>query len=676
MDQLSIRTNGGSSVARRTRKRRPQKRPPRIIVKRTPSGAVHMINGLKISKNTGHIVLGNLYTTARRKQRQPRTNAKVNKQVQDLLLMQIYQKLAGTPNDLDFYFPKGQSAVIKKVIAHKPPTLPPKPAEPLPPASQEEKHAADANRELRANAVEARLAQNTTPYANVSLANPSPVPASSAGPPEGYTGSQGIPVPDWARNRVEARVPAGVDMKEATDVAEGYFSTQDQALGYLQQSAREQVRLHAEELARMREEHTRALEQRRQEMEESKNKSAAERENAVKKTKEELDKLHAVQLEEAKNQALLSGYESGKYATIEHGKAVAATKAQIEAKLAEEERKRAVIQRDIAASVSASKAAISKSSKYADDASQKSAVQSIKKLEKMLRDSGGYTSGEVKTIIDHEKSKIKNKSLLEGIDSDTLPDAKNADDDGAPGAVSLRSSLTAANLLVAPRPPSTVKININKDLSIASIGDQQDEPTNSQLFEPISPSLAAVIGNDEIDGNGKRRNGTSSLPNGITNWQIDNIFGDEPRYVGTISRDQIKTIAPLIHHAIDQYGECGFIMNLDRLDQQLYEHWVAVFIDADHAKAVYYYDPFGEPLKFKMVKDDLDAVVKSLHLPYYLGYYENHTKNQNYSSNRCGIFSVMFIQNMLNGSSFSHACKVKEPDAMHEQRILEGGGYL
>jgi len=216
-------------------------------------------------------------------------------------------------------------------------------------------------------------------------------------------------------------------------------------------------------------------------------------------------------------------------------------------------------------------------------------------------------------------------------------------------------------------------LSMGSALASAMAGPDMDPRTPLMELTPPSSSLAI----EEISGDGKKKkNGTSSLPNGITNWQIDNIFGDEPRYVGTISRDQIKTIAPLIHHAIDQYGECGFIMNLDRLDQQLYEHWVAVFIDADHAKAVYYYDPFGEPLKFKMVKDDLDAVVKSLHLPYYLGYYENTTKNQNYSSNRCGIFSVMFIQNMLNGSSFSHASKLKEPDAMHEQRILEGGGYL
>jgi len=190
-----------------------------------------------------------------------------------------------------------------------------------------------------------------------------------------------------------------------------------------------------------------------------------------------------------------------------------------------------------------------------------------------------------------------------------------------------------------------------------------------------------LSGLDDVQGGygkstSKPRNNVSTLPHGVTNWQIDKVFADEPRYIGTISRDQVKNLGPLIRHAIDQYGECGFIMNLDKLDQQDYEHWVAFFIDADHSKAIYYYDPFGEPLKFKEPITDLHKIISSLKLPYYLGYYSNDTKNQNYNSNRCGIFTIMFIQNMLDGMSFQRASSAKEPDAMHEQKILEGHGYL
>ena len=549
---------------------------------------------------------------------------------------------------------------------------------------------------MRANAVDRRLLTtkpqeqtDTNPYANASLTNPAPVPASSAGPPEGYTGSIGVPVPEWARNRVEAKVPAGVDMKEATSNAEGYMDDFRRTLIYLQATAADQAKNHDEELARMRSAHAAEIERKKAELEENKASMSADRDAAVRQTKEELAAIHARQLEEEKAAALLSGYEHGKYATIEHDRAVAATKAQIEQRRKKEEDDRAAIKQSMARSVATSLSHIDRNSRFSQPHLNIAAVESIKKLKKKLQESGGYTPSEIKAIIDEQKAKIKDKKLLAGVDSDTGGDLNGEEEEDIPG-----SSMAVA--AAAPIKPSVLRntavklplidtskagsISLGDALANAMAGPDMDQQSPLMDLTPLSASFAIdeIVANAEIGakGKGKKKNGTSSLPNGITNWQIDNIFGDEPRYVGTISRDQIRTIAPLIHHAIDQYGECGFIMNLDRLDQQLYEHWVAVFIDADHAKAVYYYDPFGEPLKFKMVKDDLDAVVKSLHLPYYLGYYENHTKNQNYSSNRCGIFSIMFIQNMLNGSSFSHACKVKEPDAMQEQRILEGHGYL
>jgi len=213
-----------------------------------------------------------------------------------------------------------------------------------------------------------------------------------------------------------------------------------------------------------------------------------------------------------------------------------------------------------------------------------------------------------------------------------------------------------------------------KDEDISPVLDSA-LPAHSALTRGRTERELAGI-DDEQGGTGARRNGISTLPHGVTNWQIDKIFADEPRYVGTVSRDQIGRLGPLIRHAIDQYGECGFIMNLDKVAEQKYEHWVAFFIDADHSKAVYYYDPFGEPLKFNEPLQDLHKIVSSLRLPYYLGYYSNTTKDQNYNSNRCGIFSIMFQQHMLSGWTFQRACAAKEPDAMHEQRILEGHGYL
>lgn len=167
-----------------------------------------------------------------------------------------------------------------------------------------------------------------------------------------------------------------------------------------------------------------------------------------------------------------------------------------------------------------------------------------------------------------------------------------------------------------------------------------------------------------------------SLPNGMDNRQIDKIFKAESRYIGTLSRDGIRNASSLIHHAIDQYGECCFIMNLDKQNQDMYEHWVAFYIDVDKTKTIYYYDPFGEALPFKECLTDLHHIMNQLNIPYYLTFKQNNKKNQRINSNRCGIHCIVFLYKMLDGEDFYKATDSNEQEAIKEQKVLEGHGYI
>ena len=169
---------------------------------------------------------------------------------------------------------------------------------------------------------------------------------------------------------------------------------------------------------------------------------------------------------------------------------------------------------------------------------------------------------------------------------------------------------------------------------------------------------------------------SSNLPDGMDNRQLDKIFKSEPRYIGTLSRDGILNASSLIHHAIDQYGECCFIMNLDKQNEERYEHWVAFYIDVDKTKTIYYYDPFGEALPFKQCLTDLHHIMNKLNIPYYLMFKQNNKKNQRVNSNRCGIHCIVFLCKMLDGEDFYKATDSNEQEAIKEQKVLEGYGYI
>jgi hypothetical protein len=158
----------------------------------------------------------------------------------------------------------------------------------------------------------------------------------------------------------------------------------------------------------------------------------------------------------------------------------------------------------------------------------------------------------------------------------------------------------------------------------------------------------------------------SSLPNGLSNEQLDDLMSDEPRYLKTVSADEVDELKHAAKTIADDYEEFGFIVNLDKRDEQNREHWCAVYVDPDNEKVMYYYDPFGEPPN-ETINNELKRLIKHFNLPYYLSFQYNHRKTQNLNSNRCGIHCMMFLREMFEGRTIDEATDHDEKEAREFQ---------
>jgi len=184
--------------------------------------------------------------------------------------------------------------------------------------------------------------------------------------------------------------------------------------------------------------------------------------------------------------------------------------------------------------------------------------------------------------------------------------------------------------------------------------------------EPPNPEQGSKGASKYIQhGLGNKAN-VSSLPNGLNNVQIDDVMDVFPQYIKTICSDEIIDIIPACKTVLDEYGQFGFIVNLDRQDTTDYLHWCAVYCESDDEKTLYWYDPFGHP-PLKHIVTDLKKLVHEMSLPYYLGTGINTKKNQNLNSNRCGIHCMLFLTDMFNGMSTEDASSHNEHDAMDFQ---------
>jgi hypothetical protein len=201
----------------------------------------------------------------------------------------------------------------------------------------------------------------------------------------------------------------------------------------------------------------------------------------------------------------------------------------------------------------------------------------------------------------------------------------------------------------------------------AGPASQPSQASTAQAFDDsILDEMPAQIG-DGVAGE------TPPTPTaraaGLTNHQIDDMMSDEPRYLATISADQIAGLKDAARVTLDEYGECGFIVNLDPYDEAIKQHWVAVYIDVEKEKVLFYYDSFGDPPTEEIARG-LKQLVKSLRLPYYLSARYNTNVNQMENSSRCGIHAMMVLTDLMAGMSTDAATQHGEGAAEAFERYI------
>lgn len=116
-------------------------------------------------------------------------------------------------------------------------------------------------------------------------------------------------------------------------------------------------------------------------------------------------------------------------------------------------------------------------------------------------------------------------------------------------------------------------------------------------------------------------------------------------------------------------NKIGVVFNLDAHDEPG-SHWVAMYSDFNKGE-VYYYDSYGifppEEIKILMERISIQGI-KIKGEPFKL--YYNDIRHQ-YKNSECGVYSMNFIIQFLNGKHFKEIIEDRVPDDyMNKKRLL------
>lgn len=143
----------------------------------------------------------------------------------------------------------------------------------------------------------------------------------------------------------------------------------------------------------------------------------------------------------------------------------------------------------------------------------------------------------------------------------------------------------------------------------------------------------------------------------LWNDQLDKFFEKQPKYLGTYTVDEIE-------HIKIEPGT-GFIFNTARSSDKEGEHWVAVYLDPLGA-SLEYFDPLADP-PAKEIKQGLMEMIRKSKLPWLVKLKVNGVKRQSETSETCGYFCLMFLDDRFHGIDFPLASRYgRGPDAKGE----------
>ena len=112
--------------------------------------------------------------------------------------------------------------------------------------------------------------------------------------------------------------------------------------------------------------------------------------------------------------------------------------------------------------------------------------------------------------------------------------------------------------------------------------------------------------------------------------------------------------------------QIGIVFNLDKHDQDG-SHWVSMFIDLN-SKHIYYFDSYGskEPLQIskfvKRLQNEFKKEKKNIN-------FQRNTVRHQFNNSECGMYSINFIINMLEGKNFdSYIKNIVKDNEMNKKR--------
>ena len=127
-------------------------------------------------------------------------------------------------------------------------------------------------------------------------------------------------------------------------------------------------------------------------------------------------------------------------------------------------------------------------------------------------------------------------------------------------------------------------------------------------------------------------------PHPLTNFEIQDYYQNEPRFIGVYSRDNLP----------DKVKDGAYVINLDEYSD-IGTHWIALHVNN---KTVTYFDSFGVehiPKEVQKFIDDRNII-------------SNIYRIQNYDSIMCGYFCIGFIDYMFKGKSLTDYTNLFSPN--------------
>jgi hypothetical protein len=189
--------------------------------------------------------------------------------------------------------------------------------------------------------------------------------------------------------------------------------------------------------------------------------------------------------------------------------------------------------------------------------------------------------------------------------------------------------------------PKTKKLPKEKYINL--ILDLEDKLKNNPQIEEVKNEDEQEQEQD-IQGEGKYNKDF-----GLWNYQIDKIMQPFKLYIKSITYQELDELIKYIYNNNIMIG--GFILNVGN-------HWTAIYYDFKNEFVLEYYDPFGDPPKFNIIKSFKNLIL-NFNIEVFVKFKINKIQQQDIKTSNCGWFSIYFLIMRFNNYSFKDITKYK-----------------